>query len=65
MFLKRTKHIDIRVHFGREVIAQGSVIVKKIEIEDNPADMFTKALPSVKLNKCLNTLQVSRCEEEK
>jgi len=42
----RTKHLDIKLHFVREVIGQGSVIVKKISTDQNPSDMITKALPS-------------------
>ena len=29
MFHKRTKHIDIKMHFIRDVIAQGAIVVKK------------------------------------
>lgn len=40
----RTKHIDIRYHFIRELISNGKVILKFCSTEDQKADMFTKAL---------------------
>jgi len=48
MFHERTKHIDIRYHFVRNVISEGNVLVKKISTEENPADMLTKPLPIAK-----------------
>ncbi|KAM0977924.1 hypothetical protein ACFX13_014221 [Malus domestica] len=38
----RTKHIDVRFHFVREVIDEGDILLQKIGIADNPADMLTK-----------------------
>ncbi|XP_070677997.1 secreted RxLR effector protein 161-like [Malus domestica] len=38
----RTKHIDVRYHFVREIIAEGEILVKKIASADNPADMLTR-----------------------
>ena len=48
---KRSKHIDIRYHFIRKVIADGRVEVYFIPGEDNPADLLTKNLGVVKLRK--------------
>ena len=45
---QRTKHIDTRHHFVREMIANGEVSVKYIRSEMNPADMMTKNLGSEK-----------------
>jgi hypothetical protein len=42
MLTERTKHIDIRYHFVRDVIEQGLVNVCKISTHDNPADMMMK-----------------------
>jgi len=55
---KRTKHIDIKLHFVKEVIGQGSVIVKKISTDHNPSDMITKVLPSNKFFHCLDLIQL-------
>ena len=38
----RSKHIDIKYHFIRELVSQKKVLAKKVSIEENPADMLTK-----------------------
>jgi hypothetical protein len=48
MFHKRTKHIDIKYHFVRDVIEEGKLKVCKISTHDNPADMMTKSVPVAK-----------------
>ena len=48
---KRSKHIDIRYHYVREVIAAKKVEVFYIDGNDNPADMFMKNLGHVKFLK--------------
>ena len=59
MFHDRTKHIDIRYHFVRDIIEKGDCVVKKIHTDDNPADMFTKSLPIAKFKLCLDLVGVS------
>ncbi|KAK9209735.1 hypothetical protein WN944_002103 [Citrus x changshan-huyou] len=39
----RTKHIDVKYHYVREIIEGGDVLLKKIETKDNPSDMLTKS----------------------
>lgn len=46
---KRTKHIDIRYHYIRDVIEQGHVQVLFVPGMDNPADIFTKNLRLIKV----------------
>lgn len=58
MYHERTKHIDIRLHFIRDVIEGGSVKVVKIHTSENPADMITKPVPLVKFRLCLDLLKV-------
>eukprot|EP00965_Chrysotila_dentata_P144970 4786973-Pleurochrysis_carterae.AAC.1 len=41
---RRSRHVDRRDLKVREYVAQGVVLVKKINTDDNPADVFTKAL---------------------
>jgi len=41
---QRTKHIDIRYHFLREVIADGQVKLAWIQSKDQLADILTKPL---------------------
>jgi hypothetical protein len=42
MFHERIKHIDVKYHYIREVIAEGRLKIPKISTHDNPADMMTK-----------------------
>ena len=48
---KRSKHIDIRYHYIREVVAEKKVELFFIPGDDNPADLFTKNLGHVKFLK--------------
>ena len=48
---RRSKHIDIRYHYIREVIECGLVEVNYIPGENNPADLLTKNLGRVKFEK--------------
>ena len=58
VYHERTKYIDFKLHFVREVIARGSVLVEKISIDHNPSDMITKSLPSSKFFHCVNFIQL-------
>jgi hypothetical protein len=42
MITEKSKHIDIRYHFIRDIIEKGLVKVCKISTDNNPADMMTK-----------------------
>jgi hypothetical protein len=53
MFHERTKHIDIKYYFIRDVIEEGKLKVCKISTHDNPADMMTKPIPVSKFKLCL------------
>jgi len=52
----RTKHIDVKYHFVRDVLEDGDIEVKKIHIKDNSADILTKVVPGVKFNHCKKLL---------
>ena len=45
----RTKHIDIRYHFIRWIVEQGSIRLIYCPTDDMVADSLTKALPSAKV----------------
>ncbi|KAI0991945.1 hypothetical protein K3495_g16242 [Podosphaera aphanis] len=45
-----TKHIDIRYHFIRELIEDGSITLLHVPSADNLADICTKGLPSPRHN---------------
>jgi hypothetical protein len=52
----RTKHIDIRYHYIRELVGAKKVETMFVPGEMNPADMFTKNLQKVKFLKFRNQL---------
>ena len=54
----RTKHIDIRHHFIRELVENITLVLEYIEIEKQLANMFTKALDSVRFDSLRKSLGV-------
>ncbi|KAK8357244.1 hypothetical protein V6Z11_A05G409400 [Gossypium hirsutum] len=58
MFHERTKHIDVRYHFVRDIIARGDIVVSIINTHENPADMMTKSLTITKFEHCLDLIGV-------
>lgn len=56
---ERTKHIQTKYHFVRDLITDGWVQVVKIATEYNPADIFTKVLPVGKFKGALDLLRVT------
>ncbi|KAG8485491.1 hypothetical protein CXB51_021304 [Gossypium anomalum] len=63
MFHERTKHIDVRYHFVRDIIARGDIVVSKISTHENPADMMTKSLPITKFEHCLDLGHKTICPD--
>ncbi|GJZ13145.1 retrotransposon protein, putative, ty1-copia subclass [Tanacetum coccineum] len=58
VFHERTKHINVRYHFIREVLEAKTVEVLKVSTEHNAADALTKVVPGHKLQHCLELLSV-------
>ncbi|KAK9069158.1 hypothetical protein SSX86_013274 [Deinandra increscens subsp. villosa] len=58
VFHERTKHINVRYHFIREVISSRLLTVEYVNTSKNWADMFTKALPSSKFESCLKAVGI-------
>ncbi|KAG8473757.1 hypothetical protein CXB51_035572 [Gossypium anomalum] len=58
MFLERTKHIDVRYHFVRDIITRGDIVLSKISTHENPADMMTNSLLITKFEHCLDLVGV-------
>ena len=50
-FHKRSKHIDVKFHFIRSEVQLGAVSLSYIASEDNLADIFTKPVSKVRLDK--------------
>ncbi|GJZ47598.1 retrotransposon protein, putative, ty1-copia subclass [Tanacetum coccineum] len=61
VFHERTKHINVRYHFIREVLEGKTVKVLKVGTEHNAADALTKVVPGLKLQHCLELLNVGVC----
>ncbi|KAL2235944.1 UNVERIFIED_CONTAM: Retrovirus-related Pol polyprotein from transposon TNT 1-94 [Sesamum indicum] len=51
-FHSRTKHIEIKYHFIRQLLEKKTLQLEKIQGEKNPADMLTKAVAMEKLKLC-------------
>ncbi|GKE00700.1 retrovirus-related pol polyprotein from transposon TNT 1-94, partial [Tanacetum coccineum] len=58
VFHERTKHINVRYHFIREVLEAKTVKVLKMGTEHNATDALTKVVPGRKLQHCLELLKV-------
>ena len=56
IFHERTKHINVKYHYIRNLINKGTIDVIFISTEDQKADGFTKALDKVKYKKFLSQI---------
>ena len=59
MYHERTKHVDVRYHFIRDLVEKGDVRLQKIYTAHNPADMFTKPIPAIKFRNFLNLIGIN------
>ena len=57
----RTKHIDVRFHKIRELVASGEIILEMVHTSRNAADMMTKSVTAYKFEHCLNLIHVTHC----
>lgn len=58
VFHNKTKHIDIKYHYCREMIKENIVSVDYLCTSDMPADLLTKSLGAIKHYKHLQTLGI-------
>ncbi|GKB63222.1 hypothetical protein Tco_0919408, partial [Tanacetum coccineum] len=58
VFHERTKHINVRYHFIREVLEAKTIKVLKVGTEHNDVDTLMKVVPGHKLQHCLEFLSV-------
>jgi hypothetical protein len=57
----KSKHMDIKLHFVREILKQGSICIHHCPTDKNIADLLTKALTNIKFNKmALQVLGINR-----
>jgi hypothetical protein len=56
-----TKHIDVKFHKIRELVATGELLLNKIHTSENAADMLTKPITADKFKYCLDLTNVSMC----
>lgn len=59
VFHGRTKHIELRHHFIRDVVKDRTIVMKYCPTDDQVADGFTKALSYQKFDKFRSSLNVS------
>ena len=59
MYHARTKHIDVRYHWIRKAIEEQLFQIKKIDIEENPADMMMKVITKEKLPRCIKNTSMN------
>ncbi|KAJ0869659.1 putative RNA-directed DNA polymerase [Helianthus annuus] len=58
VYHERTKHINVKLHFIRDVVKSKEVIVQEVDTLENAADIFTKVLPGPKFEFCCELLNV-------
>ena len=54
----RTKHIEIRHYFLRDNVANGNILLRYVQSEDQLADIFTKPLNEITFNRLRGELNV-------
>ncbi|KAL8142759.1 hypothetical protein V2J09_015791 [Rumex salicifolius] len=54
----RTKRIDVRFHKIRELAASGEILLEKMHMSENPADILTKPVTVDKFKYCLDFIHV-------
>ena len=52
VFHAKTKHIDVKYHFIRDMLEDKLMELVKVHTDDNPADLMTKGLPPARFAHC-------------
>ena len=52
VFHAKTKHIDVKYHFIRDMLEDKLMKLVKIHTDDNPANLMTKGLPLERFAHC-------------
>uniref|UniRef100_A0ABD2WT57 Integrase catalytic domain-containing protein n=1 Tax=Trichogramma kaykai TaxID=54128 RepID=A0ABD2WT57_9HYME len=61
-FHKRTKHIEVRYYYIRELYLKGDIRLEHVCSEEQLGDMFTKPLTSVKFNNMCSNIGLRECK---
>ena len=56
VFHSRTKHIDVRYHFIRDMVEKKQIEPARVDTKDNIADSLTKPVPKTKFEMCAEGL---------
>ncbi|GJY85934.1 hypothetical protein Tco_0499960 [Tanacetum coccineum] len=60
-----TKHILPKFFFTHDLQKSGDIIIQQIRSNDNPSDLFTKALPTATFKKLVHGIGMRRLKELK
>ena len=52
VFHAKTKHVDVKYHFIRDILEDKLLELVKVHTNDNPADLMTKGLPPERFAHC-------------
>lgn len=58
VYHKRSKHIDIRFHFTRELVEKNEIKIVYLRTDSMLADILTKALPKIKHERAIEMLNL-------
>ena len=58
LFHAKTKHVDVRYHFTRQVLEDKQIQLVKVHTKENPADLLTKGLPKESFEQCRTLLGI-------
>jgi hypothetical protein len=56
---KRSKHIDVKYHYVRQLNEEGKITIVKVDTHDNRADPFTKALTHAAFDRHVSALMAN------
>ena len=60
MFHAKTKHVDVKYHFIRELIEDKQLQLVKVHTTENLADLLTKGLPKASFEQCRTLLGIGQ-----
>ena len=60
VFHARTKHIELRHHFIRDLVSEGEIQLEFISTNDQPADVLTKAVTFDKIEWFKKHLKITK-----